>query len=266
MNKRKSISKKIRFEVFKRDSFTCQYCGSKSPDVTLVIDHIMPVASGGTNTILNLVTSCFSCNSGKGKRSLNDDAVVSRKREQLAQLQERREQMKMMLDWHNEIQEQHETSISWVNDKLKSISGYGANESGKAEISKLVRQFGLLVVLRGVEMSFERNLCRDSSDKPTSDSWECAFKNIGGSCVYIKAITDDPVMADAYSLRSLLRYNVKMKWAEPQKALHLIREALRIGITKNDLAVLCSTDAKGMEFFQWAKYIQLIMDGEANNG
>jgi 5-methylcytosine-specific restriction endonuclease McrA len=44
MNKRKSISKKIRFEVFKRDSFTCQYCGSKSPDVTLVIDHIMPVA------------------------------------------------------------------------------------------------------------------------------------------------------------------------------------------------------------------------------
>ena len=29
---REPISKKLRFEVFKRDSFTCQYCGSKAPD------------------------------------------------------------------------------------------------------------------------------------------------------------------------------------------------------------------------------------------
>ena len=55
-NKRKSISKKNRFEVFKRDSFTCQYCGASAPDVLLEVDHIKPVASGGTNDILNLIT------------------------------------------------------------------------------------------------------------------------------------------------------------------------------------------------------------------
>ena len=37
--KRKSISKKARFEVFKRDSFTCQYCGRTAPDVVLHLDH-----------------------------------------------------------------------------------------------------------------------------------------------------------------------------------------------------------------------------------
>lgn len=44
---RKAITKTVRFEVFKRDSFTCQYCGRKAPEAVLNVDHIKPVASGG---------------------------------------------------------------------------------------------------------------------------------------------------------------------------------------------------------------------------
>lgn len=62
MGARKPISKKIRFEVFKRDKFTCQYCGRSAPDVILEIDHLNPVINGGDNDILNLVTSCRDCN------------------------------------------------------------------------------------------------------------------------------------------------------------------------------------------------------------
>lgn len=62
---RKGLSKKIRFEVFKRDQFTCQYCGKKAPDVILHVDHIQPVSKGGTNDLLNLITSCQDCNLGK---------------------------------------------------------------------------------------------------------------------------------------------------------------------------------------------------------
>lgn len=67
---RRSISKKLRFEVFKRDGFVCQYCGSHPPDVILHVDHIHPVKDGGSNDINNLVTACESCNLGKGARSL----------------------------------------------------------------------------------------------------------------------------------------------------------------------------------------------------
>lgn len=52
MAKRKSISKRVRFEVFKRDSFCCQYCGKSAPDVVLVIDHIDPVSNGAMDTLL----------------------------------------------------------------------------------------------------------------------------------------------------------------------------------------------------------------------
>lgn len=47
--KRKSLSKKTRFEVFKRDSFTCQYCGRSAPEVVLQVDHIKPVAKESRN-------------------------------------------------------------------------------------------------------------------------------------------------------------------------------------------------------------------------
>lgn len=63
---RKALSKKTRFEIFKRDGFTCQYCGKQPPDVVLVVDHINPVANGGDNDQMNLVTSCETCNQGKG--------------------------------------------------------------------------------------------------------------------------------------------------------------------------------------------------------
>lgn len=71
---RKSTGKRLRFEVFKRDYFTCQYCGAQPPAVVLVVDHVTPVAAGGGTTADNLVTACEACNQGKGARSLGDVA------------------------------------------------------------------------------------------------------------------------------------------------------------------------------------------------
>lgn len=62
---RESISKKLRFDVFKRDYFKCQYCGNSPPSVVLEVDHIHPVSKGGKNSIDNLLTACFDCNRGK---------------------------------------------------------------------------------------------------------------------------------------------------------------------------------------------------------
>lgn len=65
------MKKKTRFEVFKRDLFTCQYCGNKPPSVILEVDHIIPKSKGGSDDIDNLVCSCFDCNRGKSNVELN---------------------------------------------------------------------------------------------------------------------------------------------------------------------------------------------------
>jgi DNA-directed RNA polymerase subunit RPC12/RpoP len=69
---RKPISKKKRFDIFKRDKFTCQYCGSFPPNSILHVDHITPVKLGGDNSADNLITSCSFCNSGKAAASLDE--------------------------------------------------------------------------------------------------------------------------------------------------------------------------------------------------
>lgn len=87
--KRKSISKKTRFEVFKRDSFKCQYCGKSAPEVVLEVDHIKPVAEGGKTTMLNLITACRDCNRGKGKRKLDDKTELAKQKAELDLLNEK---------------------------------------------------------------------------------------------------------------------------------------------------------------------------------
>lgn len=68
---RKPISKKSRFEIFKRDGFICQYCGATPPVAILHVDHITPVSMGGKNDPDNLITSCESCNLGKSATPLS---------------------------------------------------------------------------------------------------------------------------------------------------------------------------------------------------
>jgi len=55
----------LRWEIFERDKFTCQYCGQYAPNVPLEVDHVIPVEDGGTDDLFNLKTSCYACNRGK---------------------------------------------------------------------------------------------------------------------------------------------------------------------------------------------------------
>lgn len=54
-----------RFDILRRDGFTCRYCGRHAPAVVIEVDHIDPKANGGLDTEDNLVAACFSCNRGK---------------------------------------------------------------------------------------------------------------------------------------------------------------------------------------------------------
>lgn len=60
-----AVSKRLRYEVLRRDNHACRYCGAMAPDVRLTIDHVVPVALGGHDDADNLVTACIDCNSGK---------------------------------------------------------------------------------------------------------------------------------------------------------------------------------------------------------
>jgi 5-methylcytosine-specific restriction endonuclease McrA len=58
-----------RRNVFKRDRFTCQYCGSQPGSEELTIDHVVPRSKGGSTTWENCVLACIECNSRKADRT-----------------------------------------------------------------------------------------------------------------------------------------------------------------------------------------------------
>lgn len=55
-----------RHNVFKRDGFSCQYCGVTKD---LTIDHVIPRSKGGNSSWKNLVTACKKCNAKKGDQT-----------------------------------------------------------------------------------------------------------------------------------------------------------------------------------------------------
>jgi hypothetical protein len=151
---RKAVSKKIRFEVFKRDSFTCQYCGRKAPDVLLEIEHIKPVSKGGNNSIINLTTACNDCNAGKSDRLLDDTSLVEKQRRQMEILQERREQLEMMMDWHTGLQEHSNLEIKKFVEYFNKVNSFniGLTETGDATVKKLIKKFGFQKLLEAVDV------------------------------------------------------------------------------------------------------------------
>ena len=60
------VLKMTRREVFRRDNYTCQYCGKKTSDLT--IDHVIPRHLGGKHVWNNVVAACSHCNHRKGGR------------------------------------------------------------------------------------------------------------------------------------------------------------------------------------------------------
>ena len=74
---RKKISKELRVQVLIRDKFKCRMCGRSRDEVSLHVDHILPVAKGGTDEISNLATLCSDCNIGKSDFTFTDYSNMS---------------------------------------------------------------------------------------------------------------------------------------------------------------------------------------------
>ena len=177
MAKRKPLTKAIRFEVFKRDRFTCQYCGRKAPEVVLEVDHIVPVSKGGGNELMNLVTSCFDCNRGKGKKKLDDTSTVMKQRAELDRMAERQEQARMMMQWKHEMEETDTLLVDDLIDHWISITGFEPSESNRKVMWSYYNRFGYDEVYDAIYIAVEKYFIDGDPGSAIT-----AYQKIGGIC------------------------------------------------------------------------------------
>ena len=112
-----AVSTRTRFEVFKRDKFTCRYCGKASPKVVLEVDHIVPIAAGGSDEEMNLATSCWECNRGKAAVPLGEVMTGADPHDEAILLLEKRRQLEeynaLIADERNQRAADHDALVAY---------------------------------------------------------------------------------------------------------------------------------------------------------
>ncbi|DAA94133.1 TPA: hypothetical protein CPT88_08680 [Candidatus Gastranaerophilales bacterium HUM_8] len=183
-SKRQPLSKKIRFEVFKRDKFTCAYCGRKAPDVILEVDHIIPVAKGGDNNITNLITSCIDCNRGKRDIPLQVNETLEKQRLQMELLQDKREQLEMLFEWKKSLDELDEYEsdlfINYIEDKIEP---YTLTKQFRTKILQLFKKYKHEEIFDAITISANKYLKYDCDNKLIQESANEFLNKIGGILV-----------------------------------------------------------------------------------
>lgn len=152
----------LRFEVFKRDRFTCSYCGKCPPNVLLEVDHVLPRSAGGKDSIENLTTACWDCNRGKGSKMLEEGITPTVSAETVANLRERNKQARAYAKLVREERELAEQSVQDVIEcwavRFGAVEVQGqwtcsAHFPERPSIARYIRGIGLQRVLEAVDIA-----------------------------------------------------------------------------------------------------------------
>lgn len=252
---REPIRKSVRFEVFKRDSFTCQYCGQKSPDVVLEIDHITPVADGGDNDILNLVTACKACNAGKSDRPLASSAAIDKRRSQLEDLEDRRQQLEMLHQWHMSLIDLNDQAVDLAQSLwFESIGEPGSTWTALArdEVRKHVKRNGFDAVCSAIrecaESALRSSRIKDDRDEVTNE-W---FWKIGRVLSVRKLEEKDPGISRLFYIRGILRN--RCPYLNEGACIALLKEAKDAGMCLDWM------EAFAKQVSSWSMFRNTVID------
>jgi hypothetical protein len=261
--KREPISKKLRFEVFKRDSFTCQYCGAQAPDVVLHLDHINPVAGGGSSDVLNLITSCEPCNLGKGARTLDDNSAIAKQRAQLEELNERREQLEMLLQWREALAGIDEEQIDAFNAEFEAATNCHLNDLGRAKVRKWLKKHPLKDLLEGLDAALGTYF-KDGDSENVDRNNELAGKAFNMVPRILRARernADKPWMKDLFYVRAIVRNRM---YCNERVAIDLIEQVHQLG---GDIEDMKDWAKRANNWTNWRNEMELwIEELEAASG
>ncbi|SRR5881394_544593 len=153
-----SVSKRARFEIFKRDGFMCLYCGRKPPEVTLEVDHMIAKASGGGDDTVNLVTSCVECNQGKSDRPLTQ--IPHQHLPSVAERHEKIEQLRALAELtlcNSQLEDEQWYLVSdlWMKLQGEELDKYELSGRLATAVRRFLKLLPLEEVLDAVKATFD---------------------------------------------------------------------------------------------------------------
>jgi len=136
---RRKISASLQQQVRKRANGFCEYCHASEQwqYVRFTIDHVIPLAHGGTDAFRNLALACFHCNRRKADRVV---AVEPESKEDVA-----------LFNPRQHVWSEH---FIWSADGLLMI---GLTPTGQATITALALNRERIVAIREADRTAGRH-------------------------------------------------------------------------------------------------------------
>lgn len=187
-----AVSKHLRYEILRRDNYTCQYCGARGPEAPLTVDHVTPTALGGTDTPGNLATACEPCNTGKA--AVPPDAAL--------------------------VADVDATALRWSAAMKQAAAAMEARDAGRDEYHQTFRD-------AWDSWHYEHNGERhtyelDAEWKPTLDR----FRAAGLPASAWPAIVDAAMGSTGVTLPNLFRYACGIAWRQVSELQQRARDIL----------------------------------------
>jgi len=189
------VPPKLRFEVLKRDAFTCKYCGANGNDVLLHVDHIIPVVEGGTNDIINLTTACQPCNAGKGGIKLDDQEMVRQSMSEAQERQARTQQAQEMTKWVLDLNGKNPECEAAVSTFCQ-LFDVTLHPPGVKIINKLIIKYGLRETLDAITAA------QRYSDPGV------ALEKLPSIAKYKRQAIDNPNLAKAWHVANIVKTTI----------------------------------------------------------
>ena len=242
--RREYISKKTRFEVFKRDGFKCQYCGKSAPDVILHLDHIVPVCKGGGSDILNLVTSCADCNQGKSGRELSDSTVVAKQIKQLQETNEKREQLEMLANWRSSLIDVELQKRDIIVSEISKRYGVPTlNETAKGEIASWVSKYTMPDIFSAIDKAFAQE------SMPPGVRFDLIGK-------FLVASKYSPEQQKLFYYRGILKNRLEGRYYDHKLAIISMTDCYRAGVSLEDIESLVRNVECWQDFKEGLNYLK----------
>lgn len=156
--KRVGLSKRLRFEIFKRDGFKCRYCGSApTAGGPLHVDHVVAVANGGTDDPENLVTACQQCNLGKSAVPLSEKQHAAALGELDEAKREHAEQIAEYLKVQKDVAAARDEMQKFLNEQWEQRVRTRAGTTAQ-RFPTLAEEFGVARLLEAFDIAGAKDL------------------------------------------------------------------------------------------------------------
>jgi hypothetical protein len=207
------------------------------------------VADGGTNELTNLITACQSCNLGKRDVPLAENAAVNKARAQMEELQERREQLELIMQWREGLCDLGDETVERPAEFSQKLApGWSVSEHGKRNFKKWLQQFSVTQLTVGMDIAATAYLKFNNDQTVTQESWETAFGKIIGICRVNRASESNQDIKQLYYIRGILRKRIPGYFDEA-KALRYLKNARTLNVPMEELSEI-ALSVKNLEWLQ----------------